>query len=134
MKKKSTTYIVTINSTSTLIDIKTQLVNIMEQSGGLSSIDEVVDELDEEDIEIPKSDIIEEDNMDEIKSEGNELDINEIRLAIPNDVSDPYSNNWKEIKEDDDISEFNLKDYSIIAFAYGPEDEFVITEPAFEEN
>lgn len=134
LKKKSATYILTIDSSSTLSDVKTQLANIIQQSGGLSTTQDATEyEEGEEDIEIPEPDFIDEDGIDAIKSE-NELDINEVRLAVPNDTSDPYSNSWREIKDDDSIREFNFKDYDIIAFAYGAEDEFQITEPAFEDN
>lgn len=134
LKKKSATYILTIDSNSTLKDVKTQLANIIQQSGGLSTTEDATeDEEGVEDIEIPEPDFIEEDGIEAVESE-NKLDIDEIRLAVPNDTSDPYSNNWREIKDDDSIRDFNFKDYDIIAFAYGAEDEFEITEPAFEDN
>ena len=45
-----------------------------------------------------------------------------------------YSNNWIELSEDSDIAELSLKDFDILAFAYGSEEQIESIEPAYEEN
>lgn len=139
MKRYTSTYIVTIEPSNSLEDIKYQLCDIINNSGGLPTTQDLdVKHEDEEDIEVPKSEYI--DDVDEIKEETpdesaiTKVLIDDIRLAYPKDSTQAYSNSWIELGEDADIAELNLKDFDILAFAYGPEEQFQIVEPAYEEN
>ena len=97
-----------------------------------------IDPKDEEDIAVPKSEYI--DNVDEIKEEVQDESaiakvlVDDIRVAYPKDSTQPYSHNCIELSEDSDIAELSLKDFDILAFAYGSEEQIEIVEPAYEEN
>lgn len=139
LKRYTSTFILTIEPSHSLEDIKYQLCNIINNSGGLPAIQDLeVKNEDEEDIAVPKSEYI--DDVDEIKEEVQDESaiakvlVDDIRVAYPKDSTQPYSNNWIELSEDSDIAELSLKDFDILAFAYGSEEQIEIVEPAYEEN
>ena len=139
LKRYTSTFILTIEPSHSLEDIKYQLCNIIKNSGGLPAIQDLeMKNEDEEDIAVPKSEYI--DNVDEIKEEVQDESaiakvlVDDIRVAYPKDSTQPYSNNWIELSEDSDIAELSLKDFDILAFAYGSEEQIEIVEPAYEEN
>lgn len=68
LKRYTSTFILTIEPSHSLEDIKYQLCNIINNSGGLPAIQDLeMKNEDEEDIAVPKSEYI--DNVDEIKEE-----------------------------------------------------------------
>lgn len=118
---------------------------MIEQSGGIHLVEDETNEAD--DIEIPKSEFIDEDDQIEVpKSEfaenvDDEADDNkvfkiapeDIRIAVPKDKSSPYANEWIELFKDSDLSSLVFNDYDIIAFAY-LEEPFNVVEAAYEEQ
>lgn len=107
-------------------------------------IDEDDGALNEDDIEIPKSDLIDDDNS-EIKAEGGEQELEQdsnikkdiksldIKIAIPKDKSSPYDNQWIEIIRDEDFEMIGLNDYDILGFKFIEDDDIKIIEAAYDE-
>lgn len=144
-KNSKSTYVIPIDlevkNAQTLSNFKNLLANIINQSGGIP------DEEAMEDIEIPKSEFLD-DDIEVLKSEFIDDDIepksefideeskdqvnaNDLRIATPKDKTAPYNNEWIEI-DDNIISDLTFKDYDILAFAL-PDQPFNIVEAAYEE-
>lgn len=123
----------TLKAGKSVKNFKSALSQMINQSGGLP-LDE---ELLEDDIEIPKSEFIDEDEdikdavMEDTNSNTQTVDPENLTFATPRDKSDPYSNQWITIDEDV-LGNLEFNDYDIIAFALNEED-FNIVEAAYEE-
>ena len=88
LKRYTSTFILTIEPSHSLEDIKYQLCNIINNSGGLPAIQDLeMKNEDEEDIAVPKSEYI--DDVDEIKEEVQDESaitkvlVDDIRVAYP---------------------------------------------------
>ncbi|CAI5760562.1 unnamed protein product [Candida verbasci] len=151
-KSNKITYILPIEESElTLSNLKFKLLAAINESGGLQNDDDEQEqghessgmpksEFEEENIVVPKSEFedpeLELDDVDDMKIEDNsiiksKIKINDLKLAIPRDIIQPYNNEWIEIKNDDQLSEVNFKDYLI--FAFTTEDKFNIIEAAYDE-
>lgn len=124
---------------------KQLLCTMINQSGGLPLVDEPEQELEEDDIEIPKSEFIDEEPEPEpetgdviMKEDDTETSANnalvtaqQLSIAIPKDKTSPYSNQWIPL-DDSILKEVSFNDYDILAF--GIDDEpLQIVEAAYEE-
>lgn len=126
-----------------LKNFKASLAKSIEQSGGLSfdKEDEATDKLDEDDIEVPKSEYIDnlendkmaDDNEGESKNIIQYLKADDLMLALPKDKTSPYDNKWIEITDDSSIANLKFNDYDVIAFKHVEEDAFFISEAAYDE-
>lgn len=150
------TYVIPIDLTTktarNVNNIKQLLCTMINQSGGLPSSAETGpdfkrDDEDEDLIEVPKSEFIEDDNddndennttgdiamkeEDDNSSTSMKVDIDQLKLAIPKDKTAPYSNNWIEL-DNSILQEVALNDYDILAFAIDDE-LFEIIEAAYDE-
>lgn len=134
-----------VKNSSTIENFVTTLIQVIEQSGGLLLLDNEVAavgddvEINEDDIEIPQSEFIDGDeetsskNLTEDESERIlTLSSEDIKIAVPKDKTNPYSNNWIEISSDADLSSLVFNDYDIISFSYSGE-PFTVVEAAYEE-
>lgn len=147
-KNSKSTYMIPIDleakNAQTLTNFKKLLANIINQSGGIPDEEAMEDieipksEFIDDDIEIPKSEFIDDDDIDVPKSEliddeasKDQINANDLRIATPKDKTSPYNNEWIEI-DDDILNDLTFKDYDILAFAL--EDQpFNIVEAAYEE-
>lgn len=126
-----------------LKNFKDSLAKSIEQSGGISLVeeDEEPNKLDEDDIEVPKSEFINnlenegmmEENIEDTKNIIQDLKADDLVLALPKDKTSPYDNNWIEITDDSSISSLQFNDYDIIAFKHVDDDTFFIAEAAYDE-
>lgn len=94
------------------------------------------DALDEEDeIDVPKSDYMEEVDIKEEsdKAPKKAVDMSEITLAIPKDKAAPYDNQWIELTDDLTFDLIKFSDYDLIAFKYVDDEAFVIIEANYED-
>ncbi|CAH6723436.1 hypothetical protein CLIB1444_15S01244 [[Candida] jaroonii] len=134
-KNSKSTYMIPIDleakNAQTLTNFKKLLANIINQSGGIP------DEEAMEDIEIPKSEFIDDDieipksELIDDEASKDQINANDLRIATPKDKTSPYNNEWIEI-DDDILNDLTFKDYDILAFAL--EDQpFNIVEAAYEE-
>lgn len=55
-----------------------------------------------------------------------------LKLAIPQDKTAPYSNQWIELT-DEILEGIEFRDYDIIAFSYTEFDHFFIKEPVYDD-
>lgn len=116
------------------------LSNMVNHTGGLQK-NEVEDiPMDEDNIEVPKSEFLDDENEDievpesEFASNIDEKSMivdKQIRLAIPKDKTQPYINEWVEL-QDSILVDIQFNDYDILAFAIDDEN-FEIIESAYEE-
>ena len=126
-----------------LKNFTSSLSKAIEQSGGLPLIeeDEETNKLDEDDIEVPKSEYIDnqendrmmEDNEQDSKNMIQDVKAEDLILALPKDKTSPYDNKWIEITDDSSISSLKFNDYDIIAFKHVEDDAFFISEAAYDE-
>lgn len=143
-KRNKTTYVAYVDlhlkSQQTVDNLKAHLIDLLNASGGLDLNEPEDDEMDADDIPIPKSEFIDE---VEIKTEPSvdatvplskveNVTVSDIRIAIAKDKTAPYANEWIELVDDNTVASIELKDYVIIAFGYGNED-FFITEAVYDE-
>lgn len=143
-KRHKVTYMVTVDlSTKTGKSVKSfqaLLSNMVNHTGGLQK-NEVEDiPMDEDNIEVPKSEFLDDENEDievpesEFASNIDEKSMivdKQIRLAIPKDKTQPYINEWVEL-QDSILVDIQFNDYDILAFAIDDEN-FEIIESAYEE-
>ncbi|EGW30345.1 uncharacterized protein SPAPADRAFT_52437 [Spathaspora passalidarum NRRL Y-27907] len=132
-KRSRITYTIPFTSTTSLQHLKQQVADAINNSGGVQSDEperEPVDEEDdEENIPVPKSEFIE--NGEEEQAEVL-VTPEQLRIAVPQDMSSPYDNQWLEL-DDSMLQKIKFKDYNILAF--GVDDEpFDIVEAAYEED
>ncbi|EGV62566.1 hypothetical protein PSN45_000245 [Yamadazyma tenuis] len=143
-KRGKSTYVVPIEfSTKSFQTLQNRLLDIINNSGGLTlSEDEPMME-DEDDIKVPKSEFIDE------EEETGETDIKdaimkdspppqtrivkagELAIGLPRDKTSPYSNDWVTV-DDTILSTIEFNDYDILAFAVDGE-PFNVVEAAYEE-
>lgn len=126
-----------------LKNFKSSLAKSIEQSGGLSLIeeDEETNNLNEDDIEVPKSEYIDnmendgmvEDNEEHSKNIIQDVKADDLVLALPKDKTSPYDNKWIEITDDSSISSLKFNDYDIIAFKHADDDKIFISEAAYDD-
>lgn len=119
------------------------MAKAVEQSGGLSLVeeDEETNKLDEDGIEVPKSEYIDnmendgmmEDNEEDSKNMVQDVKADDLILALPKDKTSPYDNNWIEITDDSSLSSLKFNDYDVIAFKHVDDDTFFISEAAYDE-
>lgn len=127
----------------TLKYFKESLAESINQSGGLELIEQEQqpdNDIDENDIVVPKSEYMDNNETDKMledrENSGNvidEINANDLGLAIPKDKTSPYDNQWIELADDASIGNITFNDYDIIAFRYIDDDEFHIIEAAYEE-
>ncbi|KSA03304.1 uncharacterized protein AC631_00942 [Debaryomyces fabryi] len=146
-KRNKSTYVLPLDLSTkaslSLKNFKASLATSIEQSGGLSLVeeDEETNKLDEDDIEVPKSEFIDnlendgmmEDNAEDTKNIIHDLKADDLVLALPKDKTSPYDNNWIEITDDSSISSLQFNDYDIIAFKHVDDDTFFVSEAAYDE-
>lgn len=143
-KRQKVTYVIPIDlnnkANKSLKSFQALLCNMINQTGGLQANETDDSPMDEDNIEVPKSDFLgdEDEEIDVPKSEFIDnidekpiITEKQIKLAIPKDRTQPYNNEWEEIN-DSILAEIQFKDYDILAFAIDDE-QFEIIEPAFEE-
>lgn len=126
-----------------IANFKSSLARAVEQSGGLSLVeeDEETNKLDNDDIEVPKSEYIDnvendgmvDDNEEDTKNIIQDVKGDDLILALPKDKTSPYDNTWIEITDDSSISSLKFNDYDIIAFKHVDDDTFFISEAAYDE-
>lgn len=96
---------------------------------------------DDLDIEIPKSELIDEPELELSEPTPETLTPapasapliqSKLKLAIAKDKTAPYDNNWVELTTDDQLSAIIFNDYDILAFSYDDE-PFHIVEAAYDE-
>ena len=126
-----------------IANFKSSLARAVEQSGGLSLVeeDEETNKLDNDDIEVPKSEYIDnvendgmvDDNEEDTKNIIQDVNGDDLILALPKDKTSPYDNTWIEITDDSSISSLKFNDYDIIAFKHVDDDTFFISEAAYDE-
>lgn len=120
-------------------NFKESLSQAIEQSGGLVlGMEDETNDLGDDDIEVPKSEYIDNENdmMIEEREKPNvadDISPDALTLALPKDKTAPYDNEWIEIIDDSSISNLKFNDYDIIAFKHHTDDGFFITEAAYEE-
>lgn len=128
-------------ATITLDNIRNDLATAINNSGGIPSKDET-DEIkreneeenlmDEDSIPVPKSEFeVVEQDVSVNGSDVQHVDPEELRVAIPRNRSSPYDNEWIELTNDN-INEIEFKDYDILAFTTGSDDQFAIVEAAYD--
>ncbi|ODV81821.1 uncharacterized protein CANTADRAFT_19430 [Suhomyces tanzawaensis NRRL Y-17324] len=143
-KRQKTTYALPITGTLSLEELKSSLTTAINSSGGLNindnepaNEDDIVvpksELVDEDDIPVPKSEYLEEDasNIEENDSNSVTVTSSSIRLAVPKDKTQPYENQWIQLT-DGLVEDLKFGDYDILAFAYEQE-EFYITEAIYED-
>ncbi|KAI5963012.1 uncharacterized protein KGF55_002804 [Candida pseudojiufengensis] len=156
LKNGKITYTLTLQQIN-IQSIQNELAKTINNSGGVQSTTEVKEEIDEDDIPVPKSEI--DDEVSQIKQENDELldednipvpksefEINEeidittvkvepenIRLAFPKDISSPYDNKWVPLNEEN-IDDVQFKDFQILAFVTNDEEDFNIVEAVASEE
>ena len=125
--------------------VKHMLSSMINQSGGLPLADDVErdveivgEDVDEDQIEVPKSEFIDDEEPDVIMKDGPEstssqvqVTVDQLNIAIPKDKTSPYSNQWIEV-DDSIFKDVTFNDYDILAFAIDDE-PFQIVEAAYEE-
>lgn len=88
--------------------------------------------MDEDSIPVPKSEFeVVEQDVSVNGSDVQHVDPEELRVAIPRNRSSPYDNEWIELTNDN-INEIEFKDYDILAFTTGSDDQFAIVEAAYD--
>lgn len=129
--------------------VKQSLYNIIVQSGGVpvnEQEEDIEDGIGEDEIEVPKSEFIDEDDGGDDGGDGGGDNSNnadsgtdklqfkhhDLKLAIPKDKTSPYSNDWIDITPETNLGDANFTDYDIIGFSIGDEPIHII-EPAYEE-
>ncbi|CUM47390.1 unnamed protein product [Debaryomyces tyrocola] len=146
-KRNKSTYVLPLDlntkASLSLENFKSSLAKAIEQSGGISLVeeDEETNKLDEDDIEVPKSEYIDnmendgmmEDNEEDFKNMIQDVKADNLILALPKDKTSPYDNNWIEITDDSSISSLKFNDYDVIAFKHVDDDRFFISEAAYDE-
>lgn len=112
--------------------MKLKLINAIESSGGLTLVEEEKED-DEDEIEVPKSEFID-DEEGEVKVDDNvitSLSLKDINIAMPKDKSSPFDNKWIQI-DDEVLPALTFNDYDILAFDY-QDNHFEITEVTYED-
>ncbi|RLV96556.1 hypothetical protein JA1_000040 [Spathaspora sp. JA1] len=133
-KSSQITYTIPFLTITSLEQFKQELADAINNSGGIQPDEPVreqqqeVDDEDEENIPVPKSEFIEEDDEQEQVL----VKIEQLRIAVPRDLSAPYDNQWLEL-DDSSLSKIKFKDYNILAFSVNDE-PFEIVEAAYEEE
>lgn len=114
-----------------------QLVYAINSSGGLLLEDnEEPDALDEEDeIDVPKSDYMEEVDIKEEPGLAPKkiVDVKDITLAVPKDKAAPYDNQWIELADEQNFDLIKFSDYDLIAFKYVDDENYAIVEANYED-
>lgn len=123
--------------------VKQSLYSIIVQSGGIAVNEEDIEEGIEEDIEVPKSEFIDEgeggggdeggDSGGDSGTDKLQFNHHDLKLAIPKDKTSPYSNDWIDISPETNLGDANFSDYDIVGFSIGDEPVHII-EPAYEEQ
>ncbi|KAG2731279.1 hypothetical protein G9P44_005695 [Scheffersomyces stipitis] len=140
-KRGKYTYVIPIEfeaeGAKTLENIKRLLIEAIVASGGLTLIEEDPlpedeEDLDEDNIPVPKSEYIQDEEDIDNPNIISELAPIDIRLAVPKDKTNPYGNEWIEL-DDNKLANIDFNDYDILAFAYGTEESFEVIEAAYEE-
>lgn len=152
-KRATATYVIPLKFDAklplTVYDLKTKLIKAIELCGGLTLVETEKIVL-EDDIEVPKSEFLdeereqpEEDEEEEVVVEDDDrlqidenvvknVSIEDIKLAIPQDKSNAYDNKWIEIKTDEELQDLTFNDYDIIAFSYR-DLNFEIVEATYDD-
>lgn len=130
------------NKSSITVDhLVTQLIDAINNSGGLLLEDKddasYDNEINEDDIEVPKSELIDDDGDVKLEegSDDNKKSVtkNEVSIAIPKDKSSPYDNQWIPI-DDANLKDLIFNDYDILAFKYVNDGDFEVIEAAYEDQ
>ena len=139
-KRSKCTYVAYVDlhlkSQQSVSNLVSHLVDILNASGGLQ-LTEAEDDIEVDDIPIPKSEYLDDVTVKSESNGGDPVKVetvssSDIRLAIAKDKTNPYANEWIELTEDSTVASIDLKDYVMLAFAYGDED-FYVTEAVYDE-
>ncbi|CAK7892136.1 hypothetical protein CAAN1_01S07074 [[Candida] anglica] len=150
-KRKRTTYSIPFNLSEKKVTLDwfiSTLKDTIESSGGLQDDNDTtelgennLENEDDLDIEIPKSELIDEPELELSEPTPETLTPapasapliqSKLKLAIAKDKTAPYDNNWVELTTDDQLSAIIFNDYDILAFSYDDE-PFHIVEAAYDE-
>ncbi|KAI5964518.1 hypothetical protein KGF57_001010 [Candida theae] len=156
LKRVKLTYMLTL-TTITLNNIRDELAEAINNSGGLpgsqddekglaqrareaeGGVEVEQDLMDEDSIPVPKSefDVVESGIGSGDKTVTGSKDVQfvdavELSIAVPRNASAPYDNEWIELTEGN-IDEVEFKDYCILAFKTSTDDKFEIVEAAYDD-
>lgn len=116
--------------------------------------DEEADDIDEDNIVVPKSELMEEVEphheatdvkLEEEEAAESKFDVagtrsgqkqvhfEELELAVPRDKTAPYENQWIELTSESDLEPIGFVDYDVVAFRCAGEESFVVVEAAYDD-
>lgn len=135
-KRSNSTYIIYTSSNNLSIDhLKDQLLQSIKLTGGLKLNDNEPVIEDEDDIPVPKSELMEDEPQEELQVAHDAITNvtpDDFKLAIPKDKTALFDNNWIELVDDSSVAKLVFNDYDVIVFAYQDED-FYVTEAVYDE-
>ena len=112
--------------------MKEQIVKSIMLTGGLKLNDSEPLEDDEDDIPVPRSELMEDEPQDDSTNTITNVTTQDLKLAIPKDKTSLFDKNWIELTDDSSLAKLVFNDYDTIVFAYKDED-FYVTEAIYND-
>lgn len=133
LKRDASTYMVFIDhyvpGKLNVNTIRNSVVKAINGSGGLQPSVVEGKEQASEDGEVKLEDT--EVKAEEPDTKGQILSLDQLRIAVPQDKTNPYANKWTEL-DDETAAEILFQDYDVLAFATSSDSRFYIQEPVYD--